>query len=191
MKYFILVLLVLTGCQKNTQNNYHLSQCTAAFGGASPAEWAQPQVVYLHHGVPDSALLPIYNAAQAWNKVLGREAIMIAVERKGGHPGNDGLNVIYFTGNWPADRDAREQARTTRFWSGGYMIDADIQVNKQNISYETLDMESLFIHEFGHFLGLGHQSDPHSVMYSTLGATQVRREISDEDYYNINCIYTK
>ncbi len=79
------------------------------------------------------------------------------------------------------------------------MIHADIIVNNENFSFtnntsdttSAYDLPSVIIHELGHLLGLKHVSDPDvpSVMQSTLGRHDVRRNATAYDSTYITSLY--
>jgi hypothetical protein len=162
-----------------------------------------PVVLYVDSTVPDTYFDAIKAAADIWNKAAGREVLKIGgwTNREGGG-GPDGVNLIYFQRNWDGDR--AEQARTTIYWAGDRIYEADVKVNDRDFQFTggdtpevgKLDMESLLIHEFGHVLGLKHMTVPQSVMQPTLsGATisnihaGMRRDLVADDQKSIRCEY--
>ncbi len=87
---------------------------------------------------------------------------------------NDGINaIIYQTNHWEFDTDAL--AITRNFYvSGvgaraGLILDTDILINGFNHPYATdgtptaHDMQNIVTHEVGHFIGLGHETDPKDI----------------------------
>ncbi len=79
------------------------------------------------------------------------------------------------------------------------MLHADIIVNNENFDFtndtsdttRAYDLPSVIIHELGHLLGLKHVSDPDvpSVMQSTLGRHDVRRNATAYDSTYIKSLY--
>ena len=154
---------------------------------------------YIHDSLPQEYHQAVKNAANRWNLVVGREIIKIESSVGGSiNPGRDGYNIIYFFfNNWEDNRKS-EQARTTIYWSGKRIYEADIRINNEdhNFSAETnavagkVDLESLLVHEFGHVLGLAHvPSSQTSVMLANLANGDPRRDISDFDKGNLQCEY--
>lgn len=162
-----------------------------------------PVVMLIDSSVPGIYFDSIKRAAQAWNESVGHEIIKIGGwTTSGPSPAPDGVNLIYFQRNW--DGPSNEQARTTIYWSGERIYEADVKVNDRDFDFfsgETgeagkLDMESLLIHEFGHVLGLKHMTSKGSVMQPTLSgalATNLsagfRRSLTEDDKNSIACEY--
>lgn len=162
-----------------------------------------PVVMLIDSSVPGSYFDAIKSAAQAWNDAVGHEVIKIGGWTTSGPSSTpDGINLIYFQRNW--DGPSNEQARTTIYWSGERIYEADIKVNDRDFDFFTgdtgvpgkLDMESLLIHEFGHVLGLKHMHSQGSVMQPTLSgalATNLsagfRRTLTTDDKNSIACEY--
>jgi hypothetical protein len=155
-----------------------------------------PIIMYIDESVPKQYFSAITVAAQVWNKVVGHEVLKIGgVVNSGGIPRHDGTNVIYYLSTWELDR-AEEQARTTVFWSGSRIFEADIRINALDHSFyadapagSQVDMQSLMVHEFGHVLGLVHAEAPKSVMARTLAPATLRREVAGYDLNSIRCEY--
>jgi hypothetical protein len=163
-----------------------------------------PVVLLIDQSVPSAYFDSIKKAAAKWNESVGREIIKIGGWSNTGSRGSvpDGVNLIYFQNNW--DGSTSEQARTTIYWSGDRIYEADIKVNERDFAFfpsdvpeaGKLDMESLMIHEFGHVLGLKHITISGSVMQPTLsGATAMnlgagfRRKLTASDETSIRCEY--
>lgn len=162
-----------------------------------------PVVLLVDQSVPGTYFEAIQKAAAIWNNAVGREILKIGGwTNVGPSPTPDGTNLIYFQKNW--DGSSNEQARTTIYWAGERIYEADIKINEHDFDFSItepgiagkLDMESLMIHEFGHVLGLKHMSSPGSVMQPTLsGATAtnlsagLRRTLTTDDKNSIACEY--
>jgi len=158
-----------------------------------------PVKMYIHESVSDPQFIEaIEQAARRWNEVFGRQAIVIQASSVSGDgtAKKDGRSFIYFYSSWEANR-TMEQARTTIYWNGNQINEADIKVNTKNFQYSAdtssrsgkVDLESLMIHEMGHVLGLGHDDHSKSVMATTLSSGTLRRSISTEDTENLSCEY--
>ncbi|MBK7843247.1 MAG: matrixin family metalloprotease [Bdellovibrionales bacterium] len=105
--------------------------------------------------------------------------------------------MIYWLRQWESDRRT-EQARTTVYWTGSRIYEADIRVNAQNFLFYNgdgseifsgVDLVSLMVHEFGHVLGLSHNEAAASVMATTLASGTLRRVPSKTDLDSIHCEY--
>jgi len=82
-----------------------------------------------------------------------------------------------------------EQARTTIYWKGSSIDEADVRVNAHDFHYsidditpqDKVDFESLIIHEMGHVLGLQHIEKGHrSVMEALLASGDSTRRSPSE-----------
>lgn len=155
-----------------------------------------PVVLYITSSVPEEYHESIRVAASEWNYRLGR--FMIDV-RTGGPAamGKDETSAIYWMNTWDAGKEL-EQARTTIFWKGSMIHEADIRVNARDFNYSVtdvtdpskVDFESLMVHEIGHVLGLQHvEQGKGSVMESQLAHGTERRVPGNVDMESLKCEY--
>jgi hypothetical protein len=159
-----------------------------------------PVKLFLHNSVPTTAYDAIDRAVEEYNSKLGggREILKIVARGAEGsaEPRKDGTSMIYWFDTWDANRPT-EQARTTIYWSGVQIFEADIRINAQNFSlnldavgsFSNLDLESLLVHELGHGLGLAHNSSSGSVMNFSLNEGQDRRNLNAVDLSSLHCEY--
>ena len=157
-----------------------------------------PVILYVDPSVPTIYYDDMVAAAAEWNRQIGREVLKIGGWAVGtnGIPAQDGQNVIYFMHDWEPDR-TNEQARTTVYWAGDRIYEADVRIDASHFGFSagdltqpnTVDMQSLMIHEFGHVLGLAHSVAPQSVMAKSLPNATKRRELSQQDQKSIRCEY--
>lgn len=160
-----------------------------------------PMKLYVHHSLslvkyPEMEKV-VREAAQAWNDVAGRELIRVEAFNVGGEaqPRKEGYSTLYWLTSWDANKQT-EQARTTIYWSGSQIYEADIRLNAQDHTFYVgsestftgVDLKSLLIHEFGHALGLAHATGV-SVMNVSLNNGVARRKISEVDGDSIRCEY--
>ncbi|MBX7232516.1 MAG: matrixin family metalloprotease [Bdellovibrionales bacterium] len=144
----------------------------------------------------------IREAIDSWNQIFskGRPLFQMESFRVDGSsvPSKDGYSMIYWLKDWDESR-LNEQARTTIYWSGAQIFEADIRINaKENINkfyigedenFDGVDFKSLMIHELGHVLGLAHTDTLNSVMNVSLSDGLNRRQISSSDKDSLHCEY--
>jgi hypothetical protein len=165
-------------------------QQRVSWGGSVPVN------VYIDDSVEARFYPDIMAAAKQWNEKIGHEVLRIALANSVGRPAQDGANIIYQMSSWEYDR-RNEQARTTVYWAGDRIREADIRINNAYFSFSTsdllianrVDMQSLMVHELGHVLGLAHTNVAGSVMAKTLPSATPRRELSATDLKSIRCEY--
>ena len=156
-----------------------------------------PVILYVDGSVPEEDFSSIQAAADVWNTAIGHEVIKIGGFTQGtGQPAQDGKNVIYYMRTWESDR-SQEQARTTIYWAGDRIDEADVRINAHDFTFSSgsqavgneVDIQSLLVHEFGHVLGLAHTVTPQSVMVKSLPSDTLRRALSTDDLNSIRCEY--
>lgn len=196
----VTVFLLMQACAK--QKPEAQASCNFIQNGASQrVSWKAdtPAELYIHESVPMSYTSAVEAAVAEWNSRAGRTLIRLIPGRVGGgsSPKKDGYSVLYMMNSWESNKRT-EQARTTIYWSGSRIYEADIRLNDKNFNFVVgeaegtfygVDLESLLIHELGHFLGLAHTHSRESVMYKSLASGDVRDHISDEDLDSLMCEY--
>lgn len=156
-----------------------------------------PVVLYIDDSVSTEYDQSIQNAAKTWNTAIGRQALI--VKRQAGYldglPRKDGKNGIYFMKNWDGENKS-EQGRTSLYWVGDQLKEADIRIN-MSFTYYTVsstnnvavNIEALVLHEMGHVLGLKHKDAGASVMATYLPAQQDRIKLASTDTQSLSCEY--
>ena len=140
-----------------------------------------PVHMLIHESVPIAFHQALVDAARWWNEKAGKDLILVGLDVVRGpiEPRQDGYSIMYFMNTWEQDPEhLLEQARTSIFWKGTQIIEADIRFNfykygksfsfAEPVPGNMIDIRSLAIHEFGHVLGFGHIDDPDSVMIKYL-----------------------
>lgn len=159
-----------------------------------------PIKLMVHNSVPKQAYSSIENAVHHWNEQFSQQLFEIEIWDVGGavQPSRDGYNIIYWLDKWESEL-MTEQARTTIYWTGSRIYEADIRINNSDEgpsfymgsepNTTGVDVESLMIHELGHVLGLAHNSESSSVMQVELASGEARRQLSQGDLNSVRCEY--
>jgi hypothetical protein len=164
--------------------------------------WKQhlPIKLYLNKSVPQEAYTAIDRAIDEFNQGPGRGREIFKIIARGVdgnlNPQKDGYSTIYWFSTWDPARTT-EQARTTIYWSGTEIFEADMRINAKNFDYNltdatnfsNVDLDSLLVHELGHVLGLAHNTEAGSAMHATLDEGQVRRKLGQVDLTDLKCEY--
>jgi MYXO-CTERM domain-containing protein len=114
------------------------------------------------------------------------------------------VNTIMFVDDW-RDRDYDPAAfAVTTVWhrrSTGEILDVDMEVNEHRGPYAVcppdgcldrrrVDLENVLTHEFGHYLGLAHSTDPEATMYaSAVAGETLKRDLHPDDIEGICAVY--
>lgn len=159
-----------------------------------------PVKLYLHSSVPVEAYPAIDRAVAEYNLKVGKGHELMKIYARGAsgstNPGRDGYSMVYWFKSWDPAKPT-EQARTTIYWTGNEIFEADIRINAANFAYyfgqdtefSDVDLQSLLVHEMGHVLGLAHNVSSGSVMNITLDQGQVRRKLGATDMSSLGCEY--
>jgi predicted Zn-dependent protease len=156
-----------------------------------------PVKMYIHKSVPEEYHDAIFNSMAQWNHGFHKPFFEIVdIDHSDSGPKKNGRNVIHWLHNWEDDR-ANEQGRTTVYWLGDKIIEADIRINAANFTFSVsekptsgaVDLEGLMVHELGHVIGLKHNEMGDSVMSATLAHGEERRELRHIDVESLACEY--
>lgn len=156
-----------------------------------------PIHIQIHKNFPEEFVGAVNAAAESWNRNLGKKIIEIVKERYQGseQAQKDNVNVIYFYKTWEEDR-LTEQARTSVYWIGDLIKEADIRINgkfsyywNQGEKTGDVNIEALLIHEMGHVLGLKHKDTGGSVMATYLASNTKRNQLAATDMSSLKCEY--
>ncbi len=157
-----------------------------------------PIQLKVHQSYPAEYLPALREALDHWEVAAGRKLFEVVSQASQGalNPRQDGENVIYMMSTWE-DNKPQEQARTTVYWVGDQIAEADIRLNAKNFKFYLevpqnagdVHLVSLLIHELGHVLGLKHRDDTPSVMATYLASNTVRDDGFTADTTDLRCEY--
>ncbi len=160
-----------------------------------------PIVMKIHESVPETYYEAVSQAAESWNRVYGKTLIVVDKTNILTGPTvsmKDTQNVIYFYKTWE-EKKTTEQARTSVYWLGDAIKEADIRINAKDFEYYDLalnnkgpskiNLQALVIHEMGHVLGLKHKDSESSVMATYLASQSDRVQIAQTDKKSLTCEY--
>jgi hypothetical protein len=138
----------------------------------------------------------IVAAAHAWSTVAGADfTLAYAGETNATATGYNGVNEVLFM-----RKGAQERAAAAQVWytADQTIVEADIWINEDYAWNATgspdanaVDLQSALLHEFGHWLILGHAADADAVMFSRLHTGTLKRELQSPDERGIRAIYPR
>jgi hypothetical protein len=191
------LLGLLNGCGVKKEAQEDCGFVQNVYGERISWKTQNPIPLLVDESFPQAYMVSLQNAMKAWEVALGRPVFYIAqTAYPGKSPAQDGVNVIYWLRNWESNRP-HEQARTSIFWVGDQIKEADIRINAKNFSFFTgassaqqgIHLDSLLIHELGHVFGLKHKDDSGSVMATYLASSTQRTKIASVDLNHLKCEY--
>lgn len=157
-----------------------------------------PIVINIHESVPPQYYPAIEAAIKDWEVTSGKSLFKIGAYGVSGpvKPRQDGVNLIYWMDDWEANKTS-EQARTSVYWVGNEIKEADIRINHKNFDYyvekpassSDVHFTSLLVHELGHVLGLKHKDGQNSVMATYLSSLVKRDVVATTDLSSLSCEY--
>ena len=193
-------LLIIGGCAPKPQKDCGFVQ--NSYGERVSWKSDGPIKMYLHESVPEAFVPAIQAAAETWAKNSGHPLFQIITSpRVTGpiQPHQDGKNIIYYMDTWEETRSS-EQARTSIYWSGDLIQEADMRINDKDFDFywtgngmeksvSAVNIEALVLHELGHVLGLKHKDTDGSVMATYLASGADRTQLADTDVADLKCEY--
>lgn len=213
LSFATLMALAISACSPKAQNDCGFVQ--NIYGQRVSWKTQEPIKLYIHTSVPTALRPAIYRAAKTWEKQIGYKVFDISEDstQLKDTPSRDQKNAIYFLSEWESDRSS-EQGRTSVFWVGDEIQEADIRINAYDFSYydqnpqqligsygaahgaqksvrsssDGYSFEALLLHEMGHFLGLKHREGS-TVMATHLAAFTDRTQLAAADAEALSCEY--
>jgi hypothetical protein len=198
----VVISLLLANCGLNKSDSHGNAQPDCGFVQNVYGErisWKDSAAIplFIHESFPAEMLPGLQRAMSRWDQVLGRPVFRIVqTGYQSAGPAQDGVNVVYWMKTWE-DNKSTEQARTSVYWVGDQIKEADIRINNKNFSFYLdgsgqpglVHLESLLVHELGHVLGLKHRDEAGSVMATYLASQTQRTAISAMDLKDVKCEY--
>lgn len=114
------------------------------------------------------------------------------------------VNAIMFVDDWAERGNDPAAFALTTVWhrrSTGEILDADMEVNEQRGPYgvcpdagcvdrRTVDLENVFTHELGHYLGLAHSTEAEATMFaSAVDGETLKRDLAADDVEGLCAAY--
>ena len=112
--------------------------------------------------------------------------------------GFNGANEIVFVNDGLVDGAGNNRPLATAlvFYMKSTIVETDIKINDAytwyaagSLSTAEFDLQSVVLHELGHWLGLGHDEDDQAVMYAQMATGIVKRALFDYDLQGIAALY--
>lgn len=136
----------------------------------------------------------ILAAAGTWSQVpIANLTFQYAGRTSSTSTSYNGVNEIVFMNKGLGERGAAAQIWYKRDLT---LVEADIWINddydwnaKGTPDAHELDLQSVLLHEFGHWLVLGHLADADTVMYPKIPAGVVKHQLHQDDEQGISTIY--
>ena len=102
-----------------------------------------PIEVEIDSSVPHDLRPSIYRAAKTWETIAGHPLFVFKqISKKNTGPNKDKKNGIYFLLNWDSNNRA-EQGRTSVYWAGDEIQEADIRINGAQFAFYDRDPKNL------------------------------------------------
>ena len=144
-------------------------------------------------------LASITRAADTWNFVPEADFTMVYTgATTNTAPGYNLSNDVMFIDEGATDENGnyRPLAVARIFFIGQTIVETDIKVNdghnwdaRGQLGPDEIDLQSVMLHEFGHWLSLGHDPDERAVMYSSVTIGVMKRDLYRTDRDGIIFIY--
>ncbi|MBM6952521.1 matrixin family metalloprotease [Enorma phocaeensis] len=139
-------------------------------------------------------------AMQRWNAYLPeyrRVCFDSTTHPFANFPFQDGRNLIYKTPSSDPQNLAYNRYYRATYSGITYLIESDININSNKkwingYAADAFDVRSVFLHETGHTIGLGHTQDTRrsAVMYKNFDKGEIRDWPTTDDINGINACYS-
>ena len=151
------------------------------------------------NGTANDFLAAILNGAMTWSMAEAADFTLTYIGATETAASNyDSTNNVFFIDKGLVDENGVRQplATATVWFRNGVILDADITVNDAypwdatgQPARAEIDLESVILHEFGHWLSLGHDPDNRAAMFYAITTGTLKRALFDNDRRGIEFIY--
>ncbi len=149
------------------------------------------------NGSADTFRNAINAAANTWNNAGANFAFQYGGGSGVTSSGQDGKNVVH----WENMGNSTTLAESTWWYNGDQIVEADLRFNDYYTwdatgapSSNEVDLQSVATHEFGHWLSLGHDTDPKCpnaspIMCASYNLGTLKRSLGANDIAGIKALY--
>ena len=146
---------------------------------------SQSSITFIpHKDFGETTVLHFNHACYPWNAASGYSLLSRSATKthsKTAYPKKDSVNAIY-----RVSTNDNYVAQTTYYSSNSIIKEADVNINMRykwanSAQAGCYDVWSVFTHEAGHAVGIGHSDSKSAVMYPTVYVNTTRRTLSTED----------
>ena len=147
----------------------------------------------------DEFLAAIRRAANTWTYAAEADiTFTYAGSTNSTKVGFNGANEIVFVNDGLVDSAGNNRPLATAlvFFMNSTIVETDIKINDAyawyaagSLSPAQFDLQSVVLHELGHWLGLGHDEDDQAVMYAEMAPGIVKRALFENDLQGIAALY--
>lgn len=205
-----LLFILLVGCQPTEQAPLNGDISSKSAANTAPSSWPAstfPVTIMMGSDFDDDEREALKSATQSWNNTNGAQIEYFQTGDSSFSARNtlnefrDGELGIYKLFTWPEEMPKTALAVTqifgTRTSNGQIRIDhADVLLNYDYFDFTAddswgYDLETVVLHELGHFLGLYHEntSADESVMFPTISRYRLNRAPHSHDQDNLASKY--
>ena len=160
---------------------------------------ANTQQAASDNGLQDEFRAAILRAANTWTYAEEADiTFTYAGSTNSTRVGFNGANEIIFVNDGMVDGagNSRPLATALVFYMKSTIVETDIKINDAyawyaagGLSPAQFDLQSVVLHELGHWLGLGHDEDDRAIMYAEMAPGIVKRALFENDIAGIAALY--
>jgi hypothetical protein len=155
--------------------------------------------VDMGRGSADDFLASIRRAANTWTYLENADlSLVYGGPTTSTATGYNGANEILFVNGGTSDGagGSRPLATTVVFYMNNTIVEADVKINDAytwdatgRLAPTAFDLQSVLLHEMGHWLGLGHDDAAGAAMYDSIAMGTLKRTLAASDRTGIAAVY--